>query len=100
MRGVIVSSIRVVVWNEHRHEQRNPTVRAIYPNGIHGAIAEALRAHAEFSVGTATLDEPEHGLTAERLAETDVLIWWGHQAHKEVSDEVVARIKARVLAGM
>ncbi len=95
-----MSPIRVTVWNEFRHEQRNPAVRAVYPNGIHGAIADALKTHADFSVGTATLDEPEHGLTSEVLAATDVLTWWGHQAHPEVSDEVVARVKARVLDGM
>ncbi|MHB8628089.1 MAG: ThuA domain-containing protein [Aggregatilineales bacterium] len=97
---MIVSPIRVTVWNEFRHEQRNPAVRAVYPNGIHGAIADALKTHSDFSVGTATLDQPEHGLTTEVLAATDVLIWWGHTAHKEVSDEVVAQVKASVLDGM
>src|SRR5690606_14167850 len=49
---------------------------------------------------TATLDEPEHGLSAAVLAETDVLTWWGHGAHDEVHDEVVERVQARVLEGM
>ena len=34
------------------------------------------------------------------LAETDVLTWWGHMAHGAVSDAVVDRVHARVLAGM
>jgi len=51
-------------------------------------------------VRTATLDQPEHGLTAEALAETDVLTWWGHMGHHLVADEVVARVQDRVLAGM
>jgi trehalose utilization protein len=51
-------------------------------------------------VGTATLDQPDHGLTAEVLDKTDVLIWWGHMAHGEVKDEIVARVKTRVLEGM
>jgi trehalose utilization protein len=34
------------------------------------------------------------------LNSTDVLVWWGHVAHEEVSDEVVARVQARVLDGM
>jgi trehalose utilization protein len=91
--------IRVTVWNEARHEQQNPKVAAIYPNGIHGAIASVFAA-PEFSVQTATLDQPEHGLTDALLENTDVLFWWGHLAHTEVSDEIVARVKARVLAGM
>lgn len=90
---------RVTVWNEYRHERHSSVVAAIYPDGIHEAIARPLRA-AGFAVRTATLDEPEHGLTAEVLAETDVLIWWGHTAHHEVSDAVVDRVQARVLAGM
>ena len=49
---------------------------------------------------TATLDEPEHGLTEEVLDETDVLIWWGHKAHGEVDDAIVDRVQARVLDGM
>jgi trehalose utilization protein len=49
---------------------------------------------------TATLDEPEHGLTEKVLDNTDVLIWWGHCAHGEVKDEIVDRVQQRVLAGM
>jgi trehalose utilization protein len=92
-------AIRVTVWNEYRHEKLHDAVGEVYPDGIHMAIAEALRA-AGFEVGTATLDEPEHGLTEDVLAETDVLIWWGHMAHAEVEDEIVARVQQRVLQGM
>ena len=92
--------IRVVVWNENRHEQRSPLVKSIYPLGIHGTIAAALNLDADIIAETATLDEPEHGLTVERLAKTDVLIWWGHMAHKDVSDEIVERVAQRVWEGM
>ena len=78
-------SINVTVWNENRHEQTHAEIRALYPNGIHGAVAEAIRERGDVSVATATLDEPEHGLTVERLAQTDVLFWWGHAAHGEVT---------------
>ena len=66
----------------------------MYPDGIHGAIAEGLAEQLGDACGvrTATLDDPEHGLTEEVLAETDVLIWWGHAAHDEVADEVVERV--------
>jgi trehalose utilization protein len=95
-----MDTIRVTVWSEFRHERRNPKVAAIYPNGMHEAIADGLRAEPRFSVRTATLDQPEHGLSSAILAATDVLIWWGHVAHAEVSDEVVKRVQARVLDGM
>ncbi len=91
--------IRVTVWNENRHEKKNPRVAEIYPDGIHGAIASVF-AGQEFMVQIATLDEPEHGLTEAVLETTDVLFWWGHLAHGDVSDTIVERVKARVLAGM
>ncbi|MGZ9585464.1 ThuA domain-containing protein [Paenibacillus marinisediminis] len=91
--------LKVTVWNENRHEQHNPVVGEIYPEGIHGAIARFL-IEAGFDAGTATLDEPEHGLTDEVLNHTDVLIWWGHLAHEEVKDEIVNKVKQRVLDGM
>ncbi len=91
--------IRVTVWNEFRHE-REPAVAAIYPRGIHETIAGFLRPEPDLAVRTATLDEPDHGLGAAVLDGTDDLVWWGHVAHGEVRDEVVARVKARVLAGM
>jgi trehalose utilization protein len=94
------SNIRVTVWNEYRHERNFEHVAAIYPQGIHTTLAEALHKADLTSVHTATLDEPEHGLTAEILAETDVLIWWGHIAQREVSEAVTERIYQRVLDGM
>lgn len=97
----MTSPIRVTVWNEFRHEQEpDHPARQIYPAGIHGAIAEGLRGGGDLQVRTATLDEPEHGLPAEVLDSTDVLIWWGHAAHEAVSAATVERVRARVLDGM
>lgn len=93
-------SIKVTVWNEFRHEKSNPKVAAIYPQGIHETIAGFLRKSPDLAVRTATLDEPEHGLTEAVLADTDVLVWWGHKAHPEVQDAIVARVQKRVLEGM
>lgn len=94
------STIRVTVWSEFRHEKKNPKVAALYPQGMHQTIADALGKHADFAVRTATLDEPEHGLTDAVLDQTDVLTWWGHMAHGDVSDAVVAKVRTRVLEGM
>ncbi len=92
--------IRVTVWNEYRHERNDECCRSIYPEGIHGAIANALRPHPDLLVRTATLDEAESGLDAETLAQTDVLTIWGHIAHNEVSEEAAERVCKRVLEGM
>jgi len=91
--------IKVTVWNEFRHELTNDKVKEIYPDGIHKVIADGLGT-TDFVVKTATLDEPEHGLNDVVLNDTDVLIWWGHMAHGDVSDDVVEKVHQRVLKGM
>lgn len=90
---------RVTVWNEFLHEKEDDAVLAIYPDRIHGQIASFLE-KAGIEAGTATLEEPEHGLTEEVLANTDVLIWWGHMGHDRVEDKIVDRVQKRVLEGM
>lgn len=90
-------AVRALVWNEHRHERHSPEVAAIYPDGIHGTLAAALR-DAGLDVRTATLDSDDQGLTD--LDWADVLVWWGHIAHDELTDANVDRIQARVLDGM
>lgn len=92
--------IRAVVWNENVHEQESDVVREIYPDGIHGCIAAALNTVDGVNATTATLQEPDHGLPQDRLDDTDVLIWWGHAAHGDVSDAVCDRVCDAVLAGM
>jgi len=93
--------VKVTVWNEFRHEKTDAEVAKLYPRGMHAAIADYLDGQPGIvQVRTATLDEPEHGLTEEVLDDTDVLAWWGHAAHSEVEDAVVDRVHARVLDGM
>ncbi len=92
-------SHRVTIWNEFRHERERADIATIYPDGIHMAIARHLEGQG-MTVQTATLDEPEHGLNQAVLTTTDVLIWWGHAAHDEVSDAIIERVQQRVLDGM
>ena len=91
--------IRVLVWNEFQHEKTSETVKAIYPSGIHNAIADFLRCD-DIEVRTATLDDENCGITKEILDETDVIIWWGHMAHNKVPDEVAALVRDAVNSGM
>jgi trehalose utilization protein len=92
--------INVTIFNEFRHELEDTAVQAVYPQGIHAVLAEALGAEVDITVRTATLDQSQHGLTETVLAQTDVLLWWGHMAHDDVDDAVVDRVQARVLQGM
>ena len=91
-RGTDINDITV-------HYEGEALVQKHYPQGIHAVIAEALRKQLgdQVMVRTATLDEPEHGLTQAVLDATDVLLWWGHAAHARVSDEVTHRVHQRVL---
>jgi len=92
--------INVIVWNEFVHEREHEAVKAVYPDGIHRVIAGFLKTGADLNVETATLDQVDHGLTEERLAQCDVLLWWGHMAHDKVEDRIVDRVQKRVLEGM
>ena len=68
---------------------------------MHEAIASSPAARAAtWPVTTAHLDEPEHGLTDERLKQTDVLTWWGHLAHDDLQDLIAERVYRRVHEGM
>src|SRR5437867_5967457 len=95
-----IQNIRVTIWNEFLHERENPHVARIYPEGIHNTLMQALRHYADLEIRTATLHDAGQGLSRESLAQTDVLLYWGHAAHDAVREETVVRIHERVLDGM
>jgi len=80
----------VVVWSE------GTAPKAVYPNDINGAIAEGLKGLKGWEVVTANLSDPDQGLPDELLNRADVLIWWGHQRHDQVKDELVNKVDKRV----
>lgn len=79
-----MKKINVTVWNEYFHGRSSESVGKIYPERIHSAIAGKLSAFENFNVRTATLDMPQHGLTDEKIDNTDVLIWRWHAKHGEL----------------
>ncbi|MBL4646677.1 MAG: ThuA domain-containing protein, partial [Rhizobiales bacterium] len=93
-------AIRTVVWGENVHDQENAIVQGIYPDGMHNCIAAGLNETDAISATSAVMQDPEHGLSVERLAQTDVLVWWGHAAHGDVDDAIVERVQQRVWEGM
>ncbi|MDQ8737030.1 ThuA domain-containing protein [Paenibacillus sp. LHD-38] len=96
---VEIKPIQVTIWNEYMQEKTEPSVTNVYPRGIHTAISEGLAPYG-FRIQTATLEQPEHGLTDEILNQTDVLIWWGHKFHDKVENVIVERVHNKVLQGM
>lgn len=96
----MIKPIRVTIWNEGLHEKMNPAVAAIYPVGIGRQIARSLeRAEGVASVHVSELDHEGQGLTDAIMEQTDVLLWWGHKAHEEVTDENVERVHRRIIHG-
>lgn len=90
-----MEKIKVTVWNEYVHELQEEDIRALYPQGLHGQIKAFLDPHEELEVRTATLHGPDF-LTDELLNDTDVLIWWGHVAHWDVTDELAFKVRDRI----
>ena len=95
-----MNTIRVTFWHEFRHEKKKAAARKFYPDGIHAFVKGFLEEQCDdIKVTLAALDDEYQGLPDELLNNTDVLIWWGHTAHAEVNDELVAKIRDRVFAG-
>lgn len=81
---------RVIVWSE-------ATVKNdFYLHDINEGIALGLKPLKGWEVLTANITQPDQGLSEELLNSATVLIWWGHQKHGEVKDELVERICNRV----
>ena len=51
--------INVTIFNEFCHEKTDEKVKAIYPEGIHRAIASFLASEADLCIRTVTLDDAE-----------------------------------------
>ena len=92
--------MKVTVWNEYEEELLYEDVRRVYPQGIHECIREFLEKNEDMEVRCVTLSMPDQGLSEEILRDTDVLLWWGHQAHEKVTKETAERVKRHVLMGM
>ncbi|NJD02901.1 MAG: trehalose utilization protein ThuA [Ruminiclostridium sp.] len=93
----MAKKIKVLVWNEFRHEKYEESAKNMYPKGIHGTIRDFLSNETDFEVRTATLDDPQQGISEELLKDIDVLIYWGHNYHDEVRDEAVEIISKRII---
>lgn len=90
----ISPKIQVVVWDE-----RQPRQKKAYPNFLGNQIAAALEQSPNIAVRSVALDDPKQGLTKEILDNCEVMIWWGHVRHTEISMETAARLIERVKQG-
>jgi trehalose utilization protein len=91
--------IHVVVWDE-----RQPAQKLAYENFLGNHLAAFLsgikkNGKLEFDVKSVGLEDPDQGLPKDVLDNCDVLIWWGHQRHAEVRDELANDIVKRIRSG-
>lgn len=82
--------VRVIAWSEFTEP------KSVYPTGIHGCLAEHLNACEGITAKTAFIDDPDQGVSEAALNEADVLIWFGHVRHGQVTDATVNRVVKHV----
>ena len=83
--------IRALVWAEGTAPEEE------YPNGINTTIAEHLNEHTDIVARAVAIDDQEQGVPEDALDWADVLLWWGHRRHDEVTDETVDRVERSVV---
>lgn len=90
---MVSNVIRALVWSEGTAPEE------VYPNDVNAAIAEHLNEHERFVAKTTSIDDPNQGVGEDDLEWADVLLWWGHRRHDEVTDETVDAVEAAVRDG-
>ncbi len=86
--------ILVVVWDERQEEQKEA-----YDNFLGNYIADYLSKIKGISVEAVALDDPGQGISDQILDRCDVLIWWGHVRHDEITNEAGKKIVERIKDG-
>ncbi len=86
----MTDKLRVLVWSE------GTAPKAAYPHDINAVVATALKADPHLDVRTATFTDEAQGLSEASLANTDVLVRWGHLLHRNVQDVHVERLMKHV----
>ena len=94
--GILLADpVHVLVWDE-----RQPRQSEAYDNFLGNEIAQRLAAKgSELELRSVALDDPEQGLIEADLKWADVLIWWGHARHSDLTIENSMRVLDRVLTG-
>ncbi len=83
-------SINVLVWSEETAPED------AYPNGINATVAEHLNEQNRIVARATGIDDADQGVSAEALDWADVLFWWGHVRHDDVTEETVDRVETAV----
>jgi len=91
-----MGKIKVTVWSEGLPESEVNAVNS-YPDDINTAIADFLKGDPDLEVVKSHLTMEECGLSQKLIDNTDVLVWWSHMYHDQVTDEAAERVVNAVL---
>jgi trehalose utilization protein len=79
--GLTADTINVLMWDERQDKQK-----PVYDNWLGNEIVHQLSAVSDnLHFRSVALDDPEQGLSDDNLQWADVILWWGHVRHDEVS---------------
>jgi len=87
--------IRVLVWDEQQPQQK----KAYGDKFLGETVAAGLADKKDFIIKTATITDPDQGLSDTVLEQTDVLVFWCHQRVRDQNAERMEAIVQRVQAG-
>ena len=91
----IADKVHVLVWDE-----RQPRQSQAYDNFLGNEIAKRLGdVSDEFEIRSVWLEDPNQGLEAGNLEWADVIVWWGHVRHSDVTKENAQRILEYIREG-
>ncbi len=85
---------KVLVWDEQQ-----PTQKQAYSNFLGNEIAGHLKSQSGISVRSISINDPGQGLKSGELDGCNVLIWWGHVRHAEITPETGRSIVQRIKDG-
>lgn len=96
-RSLAVSAepIHVLVWDE-----RQPRQTEAYANFLGNEIVSQLKkTTTDLEFRSVALDDAQQGLSAGNLEWADVIVWWGHARHSDVSQENAERVLGYIQNG-
>lgn len=83
-------SVNALVWSEGTEPED------VYPRGVRGPIADYLSEETDIEARTRSIEDEDQGVSGDDLEWADVILWWGHLRHDDVTDETVDRIEEHV----
>ena len=92
--------MKVTVFTELNKSMEKEEAKLSYPEGMNACLYNFISKEHEVKMIVHSENDDGSELTEEILAETDVLIWWGHHFHNTVSDKVVEIVASYINRGM